>query len=33
VVLSALGLILWVFAFVMNRKVFPVNDRVQPKHA
>jgi hypothetical protein len=33
VVLSALGLILWVFAFVMNRKVFPVNDRVQPNQA
>ena len=29
VVLAILGLVLWVFAFVMNRKVFPVNDRVQ----
>jgi hypothetical protein len=33
VVLSGLGLVLWVFAFVMNRKVFPVNDRVQANHA
>ena len=29
VVLAILGLVLWVFAFVMNRKVFPVDDRVK----
>jgi hypothetical protein len=28
VLLAVFGLVLWVFAFVMDRKVFPVQDRV-----
>jgi DoxX-like family len=32
-ILAIIGLVLWVFAFVMNRKVFPVQDRVQTNQA